>query len=254
MEQSVEQKRIKQKFIAARGYWRPWTDTILKLHPDFLERYADYAGQPAGKGPLSPRMVELVYVALDASSAHMYGPGLSTHLKGALSAGATPFDVLDVLHLVSMQGLEAVYASTAILGQELGAQMPEDNPSAGMPIGEKFKAAHPVAASLIAGLAQFDAEYAQVVADFVQFGGTGNGLSDNERLLVQIALNACFTAFNPEAVRLHIRAALNADISASEILQVIQLGAHLSVHGTALGAISLNEIIESVKGQVNEQQ
>lgn len=254
MEQSLEQKRIKDKFIAARGYWRPWTDTILNLHPAFLERYADYAGQPARKGPLSPRMVELVYVALDASSAHMYGPGLTTHLKGALNAGATPFDVLDVLHLVAMQGLEAVYAGTAILAEELGAQKPDNSQSNGVPIGDEFKAAHPVAASLIEDLARFDAEYAQVVMDFIEFGGTGKGLSDNERLLVQIALNACFTAFNPAAMRLHIRAALNKGIPASEILQVIQLGAHLSVHGTALGAISLNEIIESAEGQGHESQ
>ncbi|WP_322046473.1 carboxymuconolactone decarboxylase family protein [Paraburkholderia sp. J67] len=254
MAHSTEQMRIKEKFIAARGYWRPWTDAILNLHPDFLERYADYAGQPAKTGPLSPRMVELVYVALDASSAHMYGPGLLTHLKGALNAGATPFDVLDVLHLVAMQGLEAVYASTAILGQELGAQMPDKRQSSGIPMSDEFKAAHPVAGSLIEDLARFDAEYATVVMDFIQFGGTGQGLSDNERLLIQIALNACFTAFNPEAVRLYIRAALNKGIAASEILQVIQLGAHLSVHGTALGALSLNEIIESSKGEGHESQ
>jgi alkylhydroperoxidase/carboxymuconolactone decarboxylase family protein YurZ len=254
MQQSVEQDRIKQKFIAARGYWRPWTDVILKLHPDFLERYADYAGHPARKGPLSTRMVELVYVALDASSAHMYEPGLSTHLKAALNAGASPFDVLDVLHLVALQGLEAVYASTAILGEELRSPMPDDGHSASFSADEAFKAIHPVAASLIEYLAQFDAEYAQVVTDFIQFGGTGKGLSANERLLVQIALNACFTAFNPEALRLYIRAALNVGLSASDILQVIQLGAHLSVHGTALGALALNEIVESVKVQGHEQQ
>ncbi|WP_322095201.1 carboxymuconolactone decarboxylase family protein [Paraburkholderia bannensis] len=254
MQQSVEQERIKQKFIAARGYWRPWTDAILKLHPDFLERYAEYAGQPARKGPLSPRMVELVYVALDTSSAHMYGPGLATHLKGALSAGATPFDVLDVLHLVATQGLEVVFACASILGQELGSQMQDNRQSLAIPTGEEFKAAYPVAASLIETLAQFDPEYAQLVTDFIQFGGTGKGLSTSERLLVQIALNACFTAFNPDAVRLHIRAALKNGLSASEIFQVIQLGAHLSVHGTALGAMSLNEIIESFEGQRNESQ
>lgn len=254
MEQSLEQRRIKQKFIAARGYWRPWTDTILKLHPAFVEQYADYAGQPARKGPLSPRMVELVYVALDASSAHLYAPGLSTHLKGALNAGATSLDVLDVLHLVAMQGLEAVYASSAILAEELGVPMPDEHPSSGEPIIDELKAAYPVAASLISRLALFDAEYAQVVADFIQFGSTGNGLSHNEHLLIQIALNACFTAFHPEAVRFHVRAALNKGISAAEIFEVIQLGAHLSVHGTALGAVSLNEVIEDGKGKGNESR
>ncbi|RQS68179.1 carboxymuconolactone decarboxylase family protein [Burkholderia sp. Bp8963] len=252
MEQSIERQRIKDKFIAARGYWRPWTDAILNLHPDFLERYADYAGQPARNGPLGSRMVELVYVALDASSSHMYGPGLATHLKAAVKAGATPFDVLDVLHLVAMQGLEAVHAGAAILGEELDAREPGDIASAGMQLSGAFKAAHPAAAALIEDLARFDAEYARVVADFIQFGGTGQGLRDNERLLVQIALNACFTAFNPGALRRHIRAALNNGIDARDILQVIQLGAHLSVHGTALGAMSLDELFASGKGHGHE--
>jgi alkylhydroperoxidase/carboxymuconolactone decarboxylase family protein YurZ len=36
--------------------------------------------------------------------------------------------------------------------------------------------------------------------------------------------------------------ALDAGITRGEILQAIQLGAHLSVHGTALGATVLSEM------------
>ncbi|MGE8619456.1 MAG: carboxymuconolactone decarboxylase family protein, partial [Achromobacter spanius] len=67
---------IKSRFIAARGYWRPWTETMLRANPAFLSYYADYAGYPARTGPLTPRMVELVYVALDASATHLYAAGL----------------------------------------------------------------------------------------------------------------------------------------------------------------------------------
>lgn len=34
-----EQHRSKKAFIAARGYWRPWTDDLLRLDPDFLNAY-----------------------------------------------------------------------------------------------------------------------------------------------------------------------------------------------------------------------
>jgi alkylhydroperoxidase/carboxymuconolactone decarboxylase family protein YurZ len=40
----------------------------------------------------------------------------------------------------------------------------------------------------------------------------------------------------PDAARRAIRAALADGATPDEILQAIQLGAHLSVHGTALGA------------------
>ena len=59
--------QIKDFFIAQRGYWRPWTETMLHACPGFVQHYARYAGYPARTGPLTERMVELIYVALDAS-------------------------------------------------------------------------------------------------------------------------------------------------------------------------------------------
>jgi len=62
-----------------------------------------------------------------------------------------------------------------------------------------------------------------------------------ERTIIEIALNACFTGYNPASLRRLIRIALEAGVSRAEILQAIQLGAHLSVHGAALGATILEE-------------
>ena len=55
--------------------------------PAFVEQYARYAGHPARTGPLSERLVELLYVALDSSSLHLYAPGLRTHMKRAPESG-----------------------------------------------------------------------------------------------------------------------------------------------------------------------
>ncbi len=109
--------QIKESFIAERGYWRPWTETMLQVCPAFVQQYARYAGYPARTGPLTERMVELIYVALDSSSSHLFEPGLHTHMKRALEVGATQADIFDVLHLVAVQGLASVCQATDILAE-----------------------------------------------------------------------------------------------------------------------------------------
>ena len=237
---SQEQIDIKEYFIAERGYWRPWTETILRINPHFLKRYACYAGYPARTGPLSQRMVELIYVALDASSTHLYQNGLRTHLALAGEAGATPADVLDVLHLVASQGLESVYSAVEILAEEAGLDLTPKLPAE---LRARADRIFPTDAKFVAVLAQMDPGYLEVLIDFLEYGDPMEGLSPAERALVEIALNACFTGYNAKALRRLIRVALEAGIAHAEILQAIQLGAHLSVHGTALGATMLDEFL-----------
>lgn len=233
-----EQLAIKEYFIAERGYWRPWTETILRINPEFLKRYATYAGYPARTGPMSARMIELIYVALDASSTHLFAAGIRTHIDLAMKAGATPADVLDVLHLVAAQGLEAVYSGVTILAEEAG--LPD---TCHLPSEQRARVAaiFPENAAYVAALAQLDPGYLDVLLGFLEYGDPMEGLMPTERTLIEIALNACFTGRNEESLRRLIRIALDAGVDRAEILQAIQLGAHLAVHGTAMGATLLEE-------------
>ena len=52
----------------------------------------------------------------------------------------------------------------------------------------------------------------------------------------------CSTAFNREAVRQIVAVALAQGLASTELLQAIQLGAHLAVHGSALGAKVLQSL------------
>lgn len=228
-----ERERIKKDFIAQRGYWRPWVETLLETSPAFVAQYARYAGYPARTGPLSERMVELIYVALDTSSSHLFEPGLQTHMKKALEVGASPADIFDVLHLVALQGVASVCQATAILAECAGQGEPTLLEAGLQQRMDRLGPAHALALSSVAAI---DPGYAEVLLDFIELGGSGNGLTPAERSLVQLALHACFTAFNPEAVRQIVMTGLSQGLKTAEMLQAIQLGAHLSVHGTALGA------------------
>ncbi|MCW3151965.1 carboxymuconolactone decarboxylase family protein [Achromobacter spanius] len=233
---------IKSRFIAARGYWRPWTEALLRANPAFLSHYADYAGYPARTGPLTPRMVELVYVALDASATHLYEPGLATHLRMAREAGASEADVFDVLHLVTVQGLSAVLQAADVLHQAAPvAALPPDEA-----LCARIHARWPEQAPSLLRLAAQDPGYVAVLLDFVEGGAPAAGLTPAERLLVRIALHACFTQADRQTLQTLIPHALAEGVARSEILQVIQLGAHLAVHGASLGATAYAKIAGGV--------
>ncbi|TFZ04462.1 carboxymuconolactone decarboxylase family protein [Ramlibacter rhizophilus] len=236
---AADAERVKAFFIAERGYWRPWAETMLGVSPAFLEQYARYAGYPARTGPLTPRMVELIYVALDASSAHLYEPGLHTHLKRALEVGVTPAEIFDVLHLVAVQGVASVCQATDILAELAGA---DDEGACAPGLQADIERLGPAHALALRAVARLDPGYAEVLIDFLERGRPAAGLSAGERSVVQLALHACFTAFNPEAVRQIVATALSQGVPRAELLQAIQLGAHLSVHGTALGVNVLRQV------------
>jgi alkylhydroperoxidase/carboxymuconolactone decarboxylase family protein YurZ len=231
--EAAERARIKALFIAERGYWRPWTEVMLQACPGFVEQYARYAGYPARTGPLTERMVELIYVALDSSGSHLFESGLNTHMQRALAVGATPADIVDVLHLVAVQGVASVGKATEILAELAGLPAASAVAAPLQARIDRLGAAH---ALQLGALAQLDPGYAEVLLDFIEQGRPGTGLTEAERSLVQLALHACFTAFNPDAVRQIVTTALGQGLASAELLQAIQLGAHLAVHGSALGA------------------
>ena len=235
----TERARIKDFFIAERGYWRPWAETMLEVSPGFLEQYARYAGYPARTGPLTQRMVELIYVALDTSSSHLFASGLETHMRKALEAGATQADIFDVLHLVAVQGAASACQAADILAEVAGTDGLQDLDAH---LKARIDELGPEHALTMHAVARMDSGYAAVLLDFIEHGRPVGGLEPGERSLVQLALHACFTAFNPDATRQIVVTGLAQGLSRAAMLQAIQLGAHLAVHGTALGVNTFREL------------
>ena len=72
----------------------------------------------AGKA-FTPKEVELLSIAFDASYTHMYAPGARRHIRGALAAGATVEEIMEVLKLCVAQGVQACNLGVPILDEEL---------------------------------------------------------------------------------------------------------------------------------------
>lgn len=242
---TARDEALKTAYVAARGYWNEWTDGLLRLAPDFLERYAAYGGYPAAHGPLSPRMCELLYVALDASATHMYVPGLKTHIGKALGHGATPAQIMGVLQLGAAQGLDGTFLGVGILAEELAA-VGLALPAVGGTAADEQAVLRseyqdrfgdwPAACETLVRLAP---GYFRVMLDLLTCPVAGEGLSERETALISIGLSACFTASSAEGTRLHIRRALRTGADGAEILQVLQMTAHLGVHACSVGVPAL---------------
>lgn len=247
---TVQEEALKAAYIAARGYWTPWTEGLLRFSPEFLERYAAYGGYPAAHGPLTPIMVELLYVALDASATHLFEPGLRLHVQLALGRGASAGQVVGAIQLGAAQGLEGTQRGVCILAEELeaaGADAPELTTAltqAQLALRAEYERRFGDWPRHCDLLLRLDPGYARVMLDMLTAAPGGQGLTAQEEVLLSLGLSACFTAFNPDATRLHIRRALRLGVDRRAILQVLQMTAHLGVHACALGVPALMDAVE----------
>jgi len=251
MQLTPAQEAFKQDYIRKRGYWVTFNDGLLQYSQAFLETYMKYAALPAAEGPLSPRMVELVYVAADASATHMFGEGLLIHTKLALARGASPTDVVETLQIATAEGLEGVTMGVEILVEELQA--------AGQDTGFLAAALSAEQVALKAGyqarfgdwprfadyLLRLHPSYFAVMTELVAAPEVTGSLSAKERCLIAVALNAAFTHQNPAGTRLHVARAIRAGATKEEILQVMQLTAHLGVHACVIGVPMLMKAVEA---------
>ena len=119
---SPRQEQLKGDFTRQRGYWNPTWEEILELAPDMFEAYTDFSSQPWRTGHLSPLEKELIYIAFDASATHLYRVGLKLHIENALSYGATPDQLIEVMEIAVLIGMKSVLVGAPILLEELAAR------------------------------------------------------------------------------------------------------------------------------------
>jgi len=72
-----------------------------------------------GGGVMSAKDTELLSIAFDASYTHMYAPGTRRHIHNAQQAGATMEEIMEVLKLCVVQGVQACNLGVPILAEEL---------------------------------------------------------------------------------------------------------------------------------------
>jgi alkylhydroperoxidase/carboxymuconolactone decarboxylase family protein YurZ len=105
--------------MRAIGQWNTAWDPFFELSPGWTDQFFAFGASIYKSGLFTPRFMELISIALDAFVTHMYAPGVRRHIKSALKAGATPEEIMAVLHICVAVGVQTSAMGVAILAEEL---------------------------------------------------------------------------------------------------------------------------------------
>jgi len=114
-----KQKQLKADFIEQMGYWNGFRDVMLQMDEKFFESYTNFLTTPLKSGLLEPKTIELIYIAIDASTTHLFSKGIQVHLKNARKYGATSEEILEVFQLTSSLGFDTLLVGLPILIEEM---------------------------------------------------------------------------------------------------------------------------------------
>jgi alkylhydroperoxidase/carboxymuconolactone decarboxylase family protein YurZ len=103
----------------AKGDWNPLWEQFRDLDPEFLEAYLAFRNVPQSQGPLEQKYKELILIAINAATTHLYGPGVRRHIQNALKAGASMEEILETIQLTTVMGIHSCNLAIPILMEEV---------------------------------------------------------------------------------------------------------------------------------------
>jgi AhpD family alkylhydroperoxidase len=105
--------------MKAAGQWNTAWDGFFEIDPAWTEAIIAASLPVYSSGVLSPKLAELLSIAVDASITHMYAPGTRRHIQSALKLGATTEEIMEVFKICVSQGMQASNLGVPILAEEL---------------------------------------------------------------------------------------------------------------------------------------
>jgi alkylhydroperoxidase/carboxymuconolactone decarboxylase family protein YurZ len=102
----------------ATGDWNPVWDLMQDMDPDYLDAFLGFRAVPQRKGPLEQKYKEMIFIAINAATTHLHGPGVRRHIQNALRAGATKEEILEVIQLTTIMGIHSMTLAAPILQEE----------------------------------------------------------------------------------------------------------------------------------------
>jgi alkylhydroperoxidase/carboxymuconolactone decarboxylase family protein YurZ len=244
------QRAIKEEFIRVRNTWAPQWESILRQDSDFLLAYLRLSAVPLQRNSLPDKVKELVYIAINASSTHLFTPGIQMHLSAALDFGATQAELMEVLELASTVGIHAANVAVPILLEVLNEEAQQEAPSAGLDdrqraLRQQLTAQQGYWDPSWAALLELDADLFEAYTNFAAIPLRSQVLDAKTKELVLLALDAAATHLYLPGIRTHMRNARRVGATAQEIMEVIEIVSVIGIHGALIGAPMLESLIAS---------
>ncbi|MGE0094198.1 MAG: carboxymuconolactone decarboxylase family protein [Alphaproteobacteria bacterium] len=242
------QAKLKADFVKNRGYWNGFWDGLLQLSPDFFEAYLNFSSIPWKHGVLEPKIKEFMYIAIDASTTHLYEPGLRIHIQNALRYGATKEEIMEVYQLTSVLGMHTFTMGMPVLLEEMraagkGKELDIPLDARRRELKETFTKNRGYWNDFWNGLLTLSPDFFEAYLRFSSIPWTPGVLEPKVKEFIYIAIDAATTHLYEPGLRIHIQNALKYGATKEEIMEVYQLTSVLGMHTCTLGVpVLLDEL------------
>ena len=252
---SQKQQALKEEFIKNRGYWGGFWEDVLQLDADFFSAYTKFSSVPVKTGALDPKVREFIYIAIDASTTHLYLRGLRLHMQNALALGATRDEIMEVLELTSVLGIHTCTLGVPILMEELrelgrgdevdGVKLTAEQED----MKQQFIENRGYWSPFWGDLLQLSPDFFEAYLEFSSVPWKTGTLDPKIKEFIYIAIDTATTHLHAEGARIHIRNALNYGATKEEIMEIFQCVSVLGMHAlTEGGPMLLEEANKAAEG------
>ncbi len=240
----ARRQKLKEDFIARRGYWTPWLDGTLRFSPDFFEAFLAFTGTPWATGPLPPKVKEFVYIAIDGAITHLYRRGLQMHIREALRHGASAQEIMEVLQMASLIGLiTSTVAAPMLLDALQGDAPPAPLDESQVERKRAFEHATGHWDAGCDAMLRLDPLAFDTYAGYLGAAWQTRALDPVTRELIGIAVHASTTLLHGPGIKLHMQRALALGATSAQIMEVLQLTSVLGIHTCSVGVPLLMEAL-----------
>ncbi|OAL35270.1 hypothetical protein AYO20_05524 [Fonsecaea nubica] len=254
-ELSAEQEALKAEFVAAGGTWSTSWEALVLLDPGYFSAYLRLRSVPFRRKKLPRKIQELVLLSLNASCTTMFTPSIQAHTWGALQAGATRSEIMEVLELASVLGIHAVNVGVPLLQEVLReeqlapSQVADTLDHRREALKSDFINKRGYWHSSWENVLELDPDFFEAYTEFSSYpfrqrqpseqsdeNVMSQGLEAKVKELIYCAIDCATTHLFVPGLKIHIRNALKYGAGPEEIMEVFELASLMGIHTVTAGA------------------
>lgn len=231
-----DQRDAKERFEELRGFWTSIFDELLFLQPEYIKKYAELSAHPGEL--LDTKVKELIHVAINCSTTHLYHRGTRSHINNAFDSGATLDEIVEVFILVSCVGISSSAEGAKILA-EICELFDERNIE-----GSESREISDDINYWVEGfdeLYNIDKDHLEQYLSIAALPWTHGNLDPTIKYFVLLAVEISPTRLNGEIAKMHAKNALNEGATVEEVMAVIETASVIGVHTMDSMAILIEE-------------
>jgi alkylhydroperoxidase/carboxymuconolactone decarboxylase family protein YurZ len=248
---------MKQPLLESNGMWDQNGEALPRIFPSHLEGYLK-TQKATCRQRLSPKVQELILLAIASSGPHFYAPAIWAHTTAALAAGATKQEIFEVCGQSHSFGVYALTLGTPITS-EMTAELDIYGAAYGihddsLRIKQQLVVRCGNWPEAFTIFLEMDPSFFQDDMELSSFSYSEiKALQPKDRGLVLCALNYASTDLNARGTKIHIRNALKLGATPDEIIEMLDIIALMGIHGVARSTSIVDRPVSYSKTQSNEK-